>query len=535
MREKSQQGERAMALFLVFWALLFGGLARLAPAMGNVMPVNDGGLFYSMAQDIRDAGFSLPEFASFNQAGIPFAYPPLALYLAAFGEALVPLLQIVRWLPPIVSVITILAFYLLSRALLKSELQAGLATVAFALMPAAYDLTISGGGVTRSFGLFFSICTLYYLYRMFSKPRLREVLLTAVMTSFLVLSHPVAAVHTVLSALVFWWFFGRNRQSTRNALGVVALTLLFTAPWWLTVVTRHGIDPYLNAFQSGVDRLVFLMPLLRLDLGSEIFLDFISVLAMLGLIRCIVRREYFLPLWILMIFVVGRDAQTATALPVALAASLGITDVIFSGLRTLERNFKSGGQPLNAVPESDFQTWFESNRGPKLIIGFFLIYSVFNVLAYTFSISIHVTDAEQKAIEWVNQNTPTDTRFLVLTLGDPLNTPLQEWFPVLTKRVNLMVVQGYEWLPGQQFAQRLDDYKLLQPCFTENWSCVADFAAARNFEFDYVYVYQGYVGREEISPTEPKLAGWLLQDLYASPDFVPIYEQGFISIFQVVK
>ncbi|HZW02660.1 MAG TPA: hypothetical protein VFF68_01935, partial [Anaerolineaceae bacterium] len=72
---------QAITLFLLFWAVAFGVLVRLLPVLSSPFPLNDGGLFYRMAADIAQAGFRLPEFTSYNHAGIPFAYPPLGLYL----------------------------------------------------------------------------------------------------------------------------------------------------------------------------------------------------------------------------------------------------------------------------------------------------------------------------------------------------------------------------------------------------------------------------------------------------------------------
>ena len=531
MGKKPQPYDRKIALFLVFWAVLFGSLVRIIPGLGGNMPINDGGLFFSMARDIQTAQFILPTHASFNQAGIPFVYPPFALYLAALSDMLVPLLQIVRWLPPIVSIATVLAFFVLGRSILKSDLSAGLATVAFAMLPASYDLTINGGGLTRSFGLLFMILTLNFTYWLLHAPRPRNIMLTAFMASLLILSHPIATIHTILSVIVFWWFWGRTKQGTINIIWVALLTALLTAPWWVTVVSRHGIAPFLNAMRSGVDRLVFMMPLLRLDLGNEMFLDLISVLGILGLISCIMQRDYFLTVWILAIFVVGRDAQTATALPLSMAASLGITDVIFKGIQAFEDYFTNEKHSSNKLTTENLLHWLERSRGSKLFISFFLIYSIFNAFVFSLNHAVKVTDSELAVIQWVDRNTPRESQFLVLTFGDPLNTPFQEWLPALSDRANLTVVQGYEWLPDQQFSRRYEDFKLLQPCLTEKWDCVENWVTERGFEFDFVFVNRGYVGRDDVGDTEPMLAGWLLEDLYASTKYSPVYETPMITIF----
>lgn len=95
MVEQKQSEDRIFGIFLFFWAVLFGGVVRIFPVLGSEMPINDGGLFFAMARDIQAANFKLPLETSYNLAGIPFAYPPLALYIAAVGDALVAMLQIV--------------------------------------------------------------------------------------------------------------------------------------------------------------------------------------------------------------------------------------------------------------------------------------------------------------------------------------------------------------------------------------------------------------------------------------------------------
>ena len=138
--------DRAVTLFILVWAVIFGTLARILPAWLAGAPVNDGGLFYQMTEDILQAGYTLPIYTSFNQAQIPFAYPPLAFYLAAFLSRWMPLWQVFRWIPPVLSVATIPAVYLLGRAVLKSDLKAAFSALAYAMLPAAFDLLIVGGG-----------------------------------------------------------------------------------------------------------------------------------------------------------------------------------------------------------------------------------------------------------------------------------------------------------------------------------------------------------------------------------------------------
>ena len=61
---------------LLFVALLFGAIVRFYPAISNGFPLNDGGMFYTMVQDLKANGYALPQFTTYNHADIPFTYPP---------------------------------------------------------------------------------------------------------------------------------------------------------------------------------------------------------------------------------------------------------------------------------------------------------------------------------------------------------------------------------------------------------------------------------------------------------------------------
>ena len=121
-------------------AIVVGALVRLFPVLSVTTPLNDGGLFYLMAHEIAQAQFRLPIFTSYNDAQIPFTYPPLGLYLAAALAQLRiwSLFDIVRVLPAVISIFTIPAFYFLCRGLLRSPLQIAVAVWVFALVPTTW-------------------------------------------------------------------------------------------------------------------------------------------------------------------------------------------------------------------------------------------------------------------------------------------------------------------------------------------------------------------------------------------------------------
>jgi hypothetical protein len=62
-----------------------------------------------MVEDLIASGFRLPIYTEYNQLNIPFAYPPLPFYLAGFVSRYlrVPLIEVIRWLPTLISLLLV--------------------------------------------------------------------------------------------------------------------------------------------------------------------------------------------------------------------------------------------------------------------------------------------------------------------------------------------------------------------------------------------------------------------------------------------
>ena len=72
---------------VAFVLLVSAGLAavvRLVAVLPGPLTPGDGGLIVVFVDDLRRAGFVMPEVTTYNDFGIPFVYPPLGLYVAAF-------------------------------------------------------------------------------------------------------------------------------------------------------------------------------------------------------------------------------------------------------------------------------------------------------------------------------------------------------------------------------------------------------------------------------------------------------------------
>ena len=125
---------------------LLGFSLRIFPIIATDFPLNDGGLFYTMTKDLQHANFQLPKFTSYNDSNIPFAYPIFPFYLVAFlAELGLPILGTFRYLPLIISTISIPFFFQLANSILRNRRQAALAVIAFALSPTSYKWRIMGG------------------------------------------------------------------------------------------------------------------------------------------------------------------------------------------------------------------------------------------------------------------------------------------------------------------------------------------------------------------------------------------------------
>jgi len=415
-----------LSSFIVLWALIFGAAVRLAaPALAG-FPLMDGGLFYTMAQDILRNDFTLPLYTSYNAAHIPLAYPPLTFYIAAFLVRAFgfELIQVLRWLPPLVSVLTIPAFNLLSRAVLKDRLQAALATAAFAMLPAAFDLNFLGGGLTRSFGALFCLLTLYGAYELYTRRQVRFILLTALFASGMILAHPESSFHTLFLVCLLWFFFGRDRQSLLQSLLVAVVIFIATSPWWLAIVLRHGITPFVSILQSGWHQPLFWLPLLTFEFPGERFLDVVAVLGVLGLIFCLARKAYFLPAWLIVPFVAEpRNPGFFAIISLAMLAAMGFEQVVLRGPGSFTIPKEADRD------EAKEMAWF-ATPGGRLLLAFFLIYPLINAFYTSLQFSRYVLSKEERAaLQWVAENTPPEARFLVLAFGGTFSSPIQEWFP----------------------------------------------------------------------------------------------------------
>lgn len=517
-------------LLVILFATGVGGSLRLALAARGDFPLNDGGMFFVMVKDVLQNHFALPWYTSYNGGQIPFCYPPLPFYLAAglLQVSRAPLLALFQYLPAILSTLTIPAFYGLGYSLTQSRAKAALAALAFALLPRAFIWPIMGGGLSRALGLLMAILALTLLAALFLQSRKWMSIGAALACSATLLSHPEIAWFLFCSALLLAagaaLGYRRKRHAWRQilrhillpALGVGLGTLLLTAPWWVVVLQRHGVDTFLAPFQVRAEESAPLVRLLLFSYSDEAFTQLIGALAIVGLIVELLQRRYFLPTWLaLTVFLSLRNAPYISMIQVALFAAAALDELILPGVEGLSRRWLPPDSPNEVIAR-------RTSRARLSVQGILLGYLLFSAFGFMFlpnSSLRRLPQADREAMAWIEANTPPASRFAILQ-GQPTweTDMLSEWFPALSGRVSVATVQGNEWFPGE-YASAQAAYISLQECFTKDTPCLETWEIEFDKRFNYLYL------------ADPERRSTLWGTLMDATEYSLVYQNSAAAVF----
>jgi hypothetical protein len=498
--------ESAPGFFLAL-ALAAACAVRLPQVLASRFPLNDGGLFFTMARDLQANRFILPWETSYNAAHLPFAYPPLSIYLVAGAQALtgLPLEGFFSALPVLLSLASIAAFHQLSASILRNPTQTGVATLAFALLPSAYSWHIMGGGVTRALGQLFMLLGMWQGYRVFQTGAARAAIWTALLGGLTALTHPEAAWFLAQSLALMWLFFGRTRRGTTLAALIALAVVALSAPWWVTQLARFGPQVFSVVGQSGAAWYDGLTQLLLLQTATLYELvPVLTFVALIGVIACLARREFFLPVWLLSAYLIQPRAAGQKSV-IILALLVGVAAQLWPATRCAR--FRWAGAAL-------------------------LLYLIISNVVGTAVPFQALSSDERAAMAWVRDSTPKESAF-VIAASDRfwgLNRSA-EWFPVLAQRPNLALVQGYEWAAPGVFAARIDAYEALRQCLFTGAACVDGWMAAYAPAAAYLYVPQRPPAEDALGNRAPCCAS-LTTDLRADDAFAVAYDGPGATIFR---
>ncbi len=435
-------------LALLLFALLIAIPARFAAAHRAVSPLNDGGLFTLMAEELQANHFRPPRTTGYNQDGIPFCYPPLGIYALGLSSSLLgqPVLKVDRFLPPFVAVMVVLAFALVAREFFRND-GAGAAfaaTAVYCFNVTGYDWLIMGGGATRAFGVLFALLAVLLSLQWVGKGGILLLIACGALIALAGCSHLEAGIFAAYSVALFVLArpIGLARKIADLAIiGVCAVIL--SAPWWLgMVLLRHGFAPLHDAMGAG-GSLYALMVIANYFALSFSEQHLLSVFVALGLFYCLIERRPVLPIWILLAIVfTSRSAPMRASVPMALLAGMGWLLVV----QVVRWKFPESSQ--------------SSPWRPRLLTGglmaFFLTACIVSShFAPPGAANEGLSQPAIDAMRWACRETPPDSSFAVVSDTGPwVCDSWSEWFPYYAQRKSLYTVQGSEWLPHGEFSRR---------------------------------------------------------------------------------
>jgi hypothetical protein len=526
-------------------AVLLGIVVRLFQILRTDFPLNDGGLFYTMVRDLQQNNFALPSFTSYNASNIPFAYPPLALYITAVLDRITPfgLPFWFRALPLLFTCLTLVAFVQLARTVLTSHVAVVVSVIAFALIPRSFLWLLMGGGLTRALGMAFAIFALQQVYLLYTKEDRRYLIPAILLAGGTVLSHLETGWFLAFSIALFWAVKGSTMAGVKNSILLAGGTLLVTAPWWGTVIAQHGIGQFLDANSTGgtffsirANRDLAFQSIARAVATSEPYFPVIGALGLLGGFACLASRRFLLPAWWLAIILLDvRAFATYASVPVALLAGVALAEAIIPLLKRLraEDDDAADAAALEAAsagtrPAPRSTAPFGLAWGGLAVLACLLYYStavvfVTNPGAAEASSLTSLTPDERAAFNWVETSTPAASRFLVIPRNAWQTDKESEWFPTLTHRVSVATVQGTEWLPSDAFSRRIGIHNYAAVCAGQKADCLDDWSSNTGTTFDYVYL-PTMVGNP--------CCGILLGSLEDSPEYEKVYNGAGAIIFK---
>jgi hypothetical protein len=352
-------------------------------------------------------------------------------------------------------------------------------------------------------GFLFALIALNEIHTLITQTKKWRVLTSSLAVAATILSHPAAIWFLGYSILFLLFYLRPKLGNLIRVLYANVIAFVLTAPWWLTVLLRFGISPFLSISGNATSSGSSLISLLIFQFTNESFLKIWAVTGLIGLLISIRDRKIFLPIWFLVaILIQGRGWQAFAEVPFAMLAGIGLQEIL----------------QLLATKDSQVNDALFNLRGlePKLCLGYVVIISIAS--AFIGAPKDRISQSQVDAMSWVASHTPAGSQFAVIT-GDPAGSDsiINEWFPALTERISLTTAQGYEW-KGKEFAQRIENQNVLQACSTRDENCLQQWAQTKGNDMQYVYILASLPLSDSLSSSSH------FQKIFSSTD-VQIFER----------
>jgi hypothetical protein len=455
--EMSRKSTRWIAVSI----MITGAAIRLVPLMLNSIqaPFHLGGLFYEVSRQILQNDFKLPATIPFYSAdGIPFLYPPLAFYLQALVIKLFnpPQFLTTNLLPALAAILCLPAFYWMIMVRAEDRRVVIAALFAFAFMPSAFINQIEGAGLAESYGLLAMTLYLGWLYRLEHYHRTSACLWAGLLLGACILSSPGSAYGGVILTFFLLGRAAWNGIQTRSADNIARLILvgiiglLVSSPYWITILIRQDVEPFIKAFLSEQDGSAFINQIRYMItfkpadmitfIGDEGVYGFLfDWLIFAGLIWAFLNKQLFQILMFFSLWIIPREGCWLVVLPAALLAGWGTVNIVLPLLnKAFIKLVKPGRLPLAPGVLA------------LLLVLIAVMGSVNAVQALQGQSEMNVSPEFIADLHSMKNSLPEDGHVLVVG-----NTALREWAPALLERQVINCEFGLEWEPDELEIVRL--------------------------------------------------------------------------------
>jgi len=518
----------SVTLLTVLAALLIGLAIRLPFFLQTDFPLNDGGLFFVMAKEVAEAHYALPRFTTYNADNIPFAYPPLAFYLTALVAAVsqAPIIALLRYLPLLANISAIVVYVAVAQSILRFRPTVLVSAIIFVILPRSYEWMVMGGGLTRSFGFLFALLALVRARDVYEQPTPQRLIWCGSFAALAFLTHLEMGLFTAYSLALIFLLYRRDKHGLATSLWLMVYVVGLTAPWWLAVILNHGLAPYqaasATAGWSSLEQA--LVDLVHFMFVPDPVLSVVGGLAAIGILACALRRELFLPLWLLAIFVITpRSAPTEGTVPLAMLAGIGVAEVIVSGLRQAASRQGAFAPAVLSDGLVSTGSGFD-RRSVAATLACMLVFGYIVLPRWlAWDLSKETLDAlsrdERELMAWIAESTPPTSTFLVLSARERWEQDyVLEWFPALAQRKSLLTPQGAEWLPLGTHAQRVCLVSQVKAEGLTSVEALDAWAWRKYLPFSHVYVSKAARGAIDWGP--------LVASLMHSPRYTVLRENA---------
>ncbi|NOY98969.1 MAG: hypothetical protein GXP40_07175 [Chloroflexi bacterium] len=462
--------------FLLFVSLAVSFPLYFENAFEYSLPMGYAGMFAQMAKQIADLNFRLPlETPFYGPGGIPFAYPPLALYFLAVPIRLTgKYFFFLHWLPPLLSLMALIPLFFLVLELSESSLAAASSVILTATSRELYIAHAWSAGIVRSLAFTLALFSIFFFMRHLRNQSKGDMLLAGIFLGLVTLTHLEYAVFSVLW-LGFWTLFEKQFfYAAKNLFVIFGIGFLIALLWIVPILSRYGMSTLLNALNShgnarflsafgGVDQfLSFILIKFSVIKFSPLFLFFLIV----GIIALIRRKERrLIVFYVFLTIILPGEKFSGLVGAMIVAVGLAFSVEMLRSRCNLGRNPKLAfvSAALILLPVLGYFWWDGFDRIKRL--------------------SPKIDSQTLDLASQVQRDLLPEQKYLALLAQDEA-----EWMPFLFQREPLVAQWGSEWLGTYDQQTRL--MSLFRTCQKqEDWTCVQDVIRETKKSPDYLITY----------------------------------------------